>query len=172
MEYQTFHQRFAPNKESKRYLCSKGNVAKGISSQEFGIFVLSLKSYEDVDKVANLLLDFRAERAKCANDKEKVDFTNDYIETYLADFNNPIKNCREYTDNMIRYFRMTKYIYIRGKYDHTYIDLEPRRMTEINAIPRTIPGQQSHLPCMIGINLWGYMEPINYRLNRWKNSRL
>lgn len=113
---------------------ARGNVAKGISSQEFGIFVLSLKSYEDVDKVANLLLDFRAERAKCANDKEKADFTNDYIETYLADFNNPIKNCREYTDNMIRYFRMTKYIYIRGKYDHTYIDLEPRRMTEINAI--------------------------------------
>ena len=35
---------------------------------------------------------------------------------------------------MIRYIRLTKYIYIRGKYVHTYIDLEPRRMTELNSI--------------------------------------
>lgn len=112
----------------------KGEIAKGISSREFGIFVLSLKSYQDVDKVAELLLNFRKERSKYTTEQEKEKFTNDYIRTYLADFNNPIKNCKEYTDNMIRYFRMTKYIYIRGKFDHTYIDLEPRRMTEINAI--------------------------------------
>ncbi len=33
---------------------------------------------------------------------------------------------------MIRYLRLTRYIYIRGKYSNTYIDLEPRRATEIN----------------------------------------
>ncbi len=116
-------------------LCiERGEKAKGISAQEFGIFVLSLKQYTDVDKVARLLLDFRAEREHFAKDSEREQFAENYIRSYLADFNNPVKNCREYTDNMIRYFRMTKYIYIRGKYDHTYIDLEPRRMTEIDAI--------------------------------------
>ena len=112
----------------------KGEKTKGISSREFGIFVLSLTHYNNVDNVANLLLEFRKERDNCVTERAKEQFTNDYIESYLSDFNNPIKNCKEYTDNMIRYFRMTKYIYIRGKYDHTFIDLEPRRMTEINAI--------------------------------------
>lgn len=113
---------------------SKGDKAKGISSREFGIFVLSLKSYSDIDTVANQLLEFRKQREGFASERAKELFTNNYIAKYLSDFNNPIKNCKEYTDNMIRYFRLTKYIYIRGKYDHTYIDLEPRRMTEINAI--------------------------------------
>ena len=112
----------------------RGEKAKGISSREFGIFVLSLKKYSDIDDVANRLLDFRRKRGELANERAKELFTNKYIEDYLADFNNPIKNCKEYTDNMIRYFRLTRYIYIRGKYDHTYVDLEPRRMTEINAI--------------------------------------
>lgn len=113
---------------------SQGDKAKGISSREFGIFVLSLKNYQDIDRIANLLLNFRKERDKHETERAKEQYTNQYIEEYLSDFNNPIKNCKEYTDNMIRYFRMTKYIYIRGKYDHTYIDLEPRRMTEINSI--------------------------------------
>lgn len=116
-------------------ICKKqGDKAKGISSREFGIFVLSLKNYQDIDKTANLLLDFRKERDRHETEREKEQYTNQYVEKYLSDFNNPIKNCKEYTDNMIRYFRMTKYIYIRGKYEHTYIDLEPRRLTEINSI--------------------------------------
>ena len=112
----------------------RADFAKGISSQEFGIFVLSLKHYNNIDNVANKLLEFRKKRSSFSSELDKEHFTDDYINEYLSDFNNPVKNCKEYTDNMIRYFRMTKYIYIRGKYNHTYIDLEPRRMTEINAI--------------------------------------
>lgn len=123
-------------------LCEiRGEKPKGISSREFGIFVLSLKSYQDIDRVANLIVDFRKERDRYIKESEKEKFTNSYIENYLHDFNNPIKNCKEYTDNMIRYFRLTKYIYIRGKYDHTYVDLEPRRMTEINAILESDDGK-------------------------------
>lgn len=112
----------------------KGWKIKGISSKEFGIFVLSLKRYNDIDHVTDLLLDFRQKRDKLKTLREKDIFTDDYCRKYLIDFNNPVKNCKEYTDNMIRYFRMTKYIYLRGKYDNTFIDLEPRRITEINSI--------------------------------------
>jgi hypothetical protein len=40
-------------------LCSeRGETVKGISKEEFGIFILSLKSYRDIDSVADKLLTF------------------------------------------------------------------------------------------------------------------
>jgi hypothetical protein len=115
-------------------LCRENNLKeKGISKLEFGIFVLSLKSYQKIDDTAVRILKFR-EQYEALDEDERNEFVKNYIEDYLSDFNNPVKNVNEYTDNMIRYIRLTKYIYIRGKYAHTYIDLEPRRMTEINSI--------------------------------------
>lgn len=115
-------------------LCdSRGIKAKGISSTEFGIFVLSLRRFDKVQDTAVELLRFR-DLLNSKKESERNDFIEEYINKYLKAFNNPINNCREYTDNMIRYMRMTKYIYIRGKYEHTYVDLEPHRMTEINSI--------------------------------------
>ena len=43
-----------------------------------------------------------------------------------------MKNIKDYADNTIRYFRLTRYIYIRG--GGFYIDLEPRREIEINSL--------------------------------------
>ncbi len=116
-------------------LCEENKQkVKGISTVEFGIFALSLKSYLDVKDVARKILEFRNTYENITNDTEKEVFLTSFINEYLADFKNPVQNIKEYTDNMIRYLRLTKYIYIRGKYAHTYIDLEPRRMTEINSI--------------------------------------
>ena len=118
-----------------------GQKEKGISTLEFGIFALSLKSYELIDRTAEEILSFRNRYESFKEEKARDSFVSDYIGNYLADFKNPEKNVREYTDNMVRYLRLTKYIYIRGKYAHTYIDLEPRRMTEINAILEADSGQ-------------------------------
>lgn len=116
-------------------LChEKGLKEKGISNVEFGIFALSLKHYNDVDEVAEKVLLFRERYESYSTDLEKNDFRDRYIKNYLSDFKEPEKNVKEYTDNMIRYLRLTKYIFIRGKYTNTYIDLEPRRITEINSI--------------------------------------
>ena len=112
---------------------ARNEKAKGISTLEFGIFALSLKSYKDVERVADKLLAFR-DQLSLHKESEANDFIRNFIKIYLSDFNNPEKNIIEYTDNMIRYLRLTKYIYIRGKYANTYIDLEPRRQTEIEAI--------------------------------------
>jgi len=112
---------------------SNGEDPKGISTIEFGIFALSLKDYRDVDVVANKIIEFRRIYRNLPVD-DRQDFASNYIEEYLADFNNAKKNCFEYTDNMIRYLRLTKYVYLRGKYANTYIDLEPRRLIEINAL--------------------------------------
>lgn len=116
-------------------LCEKqGRKAKGISTLEFGIFALSLRSYDLVDDVAEKILAFRTQYESYYDDADRDVFVENYINDYLFEFQNPVKNVKEYTDNMVRYLRLTKYIYIRGKYSHTYIDLEPRRMTEINSI--------------------------------------
>lgn len=114
--------------------CQRGVKEKGISRMEFGIFALSLKSYVMIDLVAHKILDFRDQYEAIRDEKERDAFVSRYIQTYLADFKNPEQNVKEYTDNMIRYLRLTNYIYIRGKYAHTYIDLEPRRRIEIDAI--------------------------------------
>ena len=116
-------------------LCEQsGRKAKGVSTLEFGVSALSLRSYLLVDSTAAQVLKFRESYESYHDDAERDIFVENYIRSYLSDFQNPVKNVREYTDNMVRYLRLTKYIYIRGKYSNTYVDLEPRRMTEIESI--------------------------------------
>ena len=115
----------------------RGIKEKGISKLEFGIFALSITNYEEVENIAEQLLCFRTETDKL-NDSEKEIYIKDFINEYLRDFKNPQENIHEYTDNIIRCLRLTKYIYIRG--GGYYIDLEPRRMLEINAILSDLSG--------------------------------
>ncbi len=112
----------------------QGINAVGISREEFGIFVLSLKSYLDIENVAHRIIAFREAKRALPTGEEKNEFVHNFIADYLRNFQNPHKNIKEYTDNIIRYLRLTKYVYIRG--GGYYIDLEPRRMIEIDAILR------------------------------------
>lgn len=114
-------------------LCEQdGEKPVGISREEFGIFVLSLKHHLAIPATAKKLLDFRRKKRSLPTDKERGAFVNAFIADYLSNFQNAERNVREYTDNMVRYLRLTRYIFIRG--GGYYIDLEPRRMVEIDAI--------------------------------------
>ena len=116
-------------------LCISNNIkAKGLTKVEFGIFALSIKNYAEVNEIANKVLNFRHHYEQLENNTEKENYRKNYISQYLSTFKNPEHNTKEYTDNIIRYMRITKYVYIRGKYGNTCIDLEPRRMVEINSI--------------------------------------
>lgn len=116
-------------------LCREQNrKEKGVTKLEFGIFVLSLQSYLDIEDTANRILTFRTHYESLPGNAEKEEYVKEFIAFYLADFKNPVRNVKEYTDNIIRYMRITKYIYIRGKYGNACVDLEPRRMVEINAL--------------------------------------
>lgn len=119
----------------------RGTKEKGISKLEFGIFALSITNYEEVENIAEQLLCFRGETDRL-NDSEKEIYIKNFINEYLRDFKNPQENIHEYTDNIIRCLRLTKYIYIRG--GGYYIDLEPRRMLEINAILSDLSGQADY----------------------------
>lgn len=116
-------------------LCKQNNMkAKGLTKVEFGIFALSITNYTDIDSIAQKVIKFRQKYENFATNVDKEIYRKSFIAQYLSTFNNPENNTKEYTDNIIRYMRITKYVYIRGKYGNTCIDLEPRRMVEINSI--------------------------------------
>lgn len=116
----------------------RGLKVKGISKLEFGIFALSITHYKNVEATAEKLLEFRA-AIEHLDSKQKEAYAENFIDHYLCEFNNPRKNVHEYTDNIIRCLRLTKYIYIHG--GGYYIDLEPRRMVEIEAILKDLSGE-------------------------------
>lgn len=101
-------------------LCDERKIkAKGVSSDEFGIFVLSMTNYDKIDETAERILEFRTDyesikQQNFANYREykaaRDLYKNNYIQTHLADFKNPVKNVKEYGDSMKRYLRQTKYI--------------------------------------------------------------
>jgi hypothetical protein len=115
-----------------------GNNPVGINKQEFAIFIPTLINFNSIQETAQKIVDFRRDRALAPN---KIIFTKEYHRNYIANFleteeaeviNKNVHNTIEYTDNIIRYFRLTRYLYIRG--NGFYIDLEPRRKIEVESI--------------------------------------
>jgi len=121
-----------------------GNNPVGISKEEFSIFVHTLIDYRDIGKQAKKIIDYRKQITKRKSDKEKRIFKNKYKKNFAAKFlktnsdkaiNSLLNNLKDYGDNAIRYFRLTRYIHIRG--GGFYIDLEPRRHIEIEKLIET-----------------------------------
>ena len=115
-----------------------GKNPVGISKQEFAIFVPTLINFRSIADTAQKVVDFRIAKDEAP---DPIAFTNSYHRDYVAAFlgssdgaliDSTLKNTTEYADNIIRYFRLTRYIYIRG--NGFYIDLEPRRAIEIESL--------------------------------------
>lgn len=118
----------------------RGNKSVGISKREFCLFVPPLVKYADIGVYANKIIEFR-DLQKSKTEQERKVIRGNYrknfainflgtseqtkIETFLA-------NLQDYGDNTIRYFRLTKFIRIRGS--GFYVDLENNRHTEIEAL--------------------------------------
>ncbi len=109
----------------------RGMKVKGVSRIEFAIFFVSLSNYQDIENTAQQLVDFRIEFESIKNRDKQKEFTETYFQNHFSNYES-WHNAKEYTDNIIRYFRLTRYIYIRG--NGWYIDIEPRRKVEINAL--------------------------------------
>ena len=109
----------------------KGAKSKGISKLEFELFALTLVNYKEITNQAQRLFDFRMKYENLKTNKEKEMLVNSVFDNELASFEGK-HNLSDYADNAIRYFRLTRYLYLRG--NGYYIDLEPRREVEINAL--------------------------------------
>ncbi len=119
---------------------SRGNNPKGISKKEFSLFVPTLVHYQDIDVYAEKIIDLRIKLSGKTKQEQKDIFNNiqqNFAREFLGtDDSKKIKkllnNLKNYGDSTIRYFRLTRYIYIRG--GGFYIDLEPRRLVEIESL--------------------------------------
>ena len=116
-------------------ICKKKKIKeKGVSKTEFALFFVSLSNYKDIPDRAKEIIEFRLKYEKLKGEEKKKKFVESYFEKRFSEYES-LHNAFEYTDNIIRYFRLTRYIYIRG--NGWYIDLEPRRVVEINSLLET-----------------------------------
>jgi hypothetical protein len=118
-------------------LCEERNLRmKGISKQEFMIFGQSLLHHQNIRFQAQKLVEFRTTLESIQNNDEKKEYVDHYVADFFSEFDNATDgNLHDYADNTIRYFRLTRYITVRG--GGFYIDLEPRRMIEIQKLLAT-----------------------------------
>ena len=118
----------------------RGKEPKGISKKEFSLFAPTLVNHQDIDSYAIKIINLRDELSGKNRQEQRTIFEN-YKKQFASEFLDSddqsnilslIKNLQDYGDNAIRYFRLTRYIYIRG--GGFYIDLEPRRSVEVEAL--------------------------------------
>lgn len=126
--------------EVNKLWAERGNKAVGISKREFCLFVPTLINYRDVSRYANEIVKLREDQ-KNKTKADRKSIRDNYRRSFAVGFlgsssqkeiNTLLKNLRDYGDNAIRYFRLTKFIRIRG--NGFYIDLEPNRHTEIESL--------------------------------------
>lgn len=144
---------------------SRGNKAKGISKKEFSLFAPTLVHYQNIEQYADKIISLRTKlQGKTKKEQREIfdiykkRFASEFLETNDADeINSLLSNLQDYGDNAIRYFRLTRYIHIRG--GGFYIDLEPRRSIEIdsllnfdNAKSKSFESQEQYLACISDIS--------------------
>lgn len=131
------------NEANKRW-AKTGNDPIGISKDEFSLFALTLIDYRNIKRQAEKLIEYRVGIRSQKNDKSKKQFREKFRKSFAKAFlgtsesgeiSKLLNNLKDYGDNAIRYFRLTRYLYIRG--GGFYVDLEPRRSIEIDKLLST-----------------------------------
>ena len=152
------------NEVNKRW-SKLGNDPIGISKDEFSLFAPTLIDYKKIKKQAEKLIEYRTGLRSQKDDKSKKQFREkfrkDFAKTFLetsksGEITKLLNNLKDYGDNAIRYFRLTRYLHIRG--GGFYVDLEPRRSIEIgkllstdNASPLVFETADEYIEYLAGI---------------------
>ena len=126
---------------------ARGKKPKGISRDEFCLFVPTLANYKDIGSYADKIIALRGhQEGKPSGERQKAfdacrkGHVGQFISSADApDVDQAWKNLQDYGDNIIRYFRLTRYIAFRG--EGRYVDLEPRRAVETAALFASDNGQ-------------------------------
>lgn len=110
-------------REVNRLCIEAGEKAKGIGWDEFGIFGLTLTDHKNINSTAREIMRYRAD-ATGAGARGGL---RSIAKKYRPQYN--LRHIRDFTDNAIRYFRMTDMISVRG--GGRYVDIEPLRDAEM-----------------------------------------
>lgn len=153
-------------KEVNKKWQALGNDPVGITKEEFALFAPTLIHYQNIVAQAEKLIGYRTELRAQTSEADKRTFKRRFQKQFAREFlqtratgevNSLLSNLWDYGDNAIRYFRLTRYIYIRG--GGFNIDLEPRRMIEIesilasdNASPATFATADDYIDYLADLN--------------------
>ncbi len=111
---------------------NKKSVKRGLEKREFSIFVPTLINFNQIDEYVEKILEFRKERDK---DRYIYNFAKEFYETEKVP-DKKVNNLFDYGDNIMRYFRLTRYFKVSmdplGYYWN--IDIEPSRKVEIEQL--------------------------------------
>jgi len=121
------------------YGLNKKSTKKGLDKTEFSIFVPTLINANQIDKCIKRVMEYRKEK-----DKKK------YIYNFTREFygvkkipQKKINNLYDYGDNIMRYFRLTRYFKVTMDplgY-HWSVDLESSRKVEIEQLLKIYSGE-------------------------------
>lgn len=116
----------------------------GISKEEFSVFVPTMINYKDIDQIVEKIIELRKKtrgRKRKEQKEIKKKFFFDYIENFSGTSNcaKYYETLKDYGDNTIRYFVLTRFFYIRG--NEYYIDIEKQKSVEINSLLRESDGR-------------------------------
>ena len=112
---------------------------KGLDKNEFSLFVPTLIRFDQVDEQVEKIIEFRKA-------KNKSEFIFDFAKQFYESQNVPCKkinNLFDYGDNIMRYFRLTRYFKVSMDplgY-HWIVDLEPSRKVEIDQLLNMYSGE-------------------------------
>lgn len=121
-----------------------GNDPIGISKDEFSLFAPTLIDFKRIKKQAEKLIGYRVALRSQKDEKSKrkfrEKFRKDFAKSFLgtskaSEITKLLNNLKDYGDNAIRYFRLTRYLHIHG--GGFYVDLEPRRSIELDKLLST-----------------------------------
>jgi hypothetical protein len=116
-------------------LCiEKGIKEKGVSKIEFALFFTTLSNYTNIETTAQKIISFRGKYETIKTTETIEKFAEDYFYKYFSEYES-WNNAKDYADNIIRNFRLTRFFYLRG--NDYFIDIEPRRKIEIDSILET-----------------------------------
>ena len=124
-----------------------GNKPVGLSKEEFSMFVPTTIYYKEISKTVSEIILLRKKlsgKDKKEQDKIKKEYYHSKINLFFNDSTGKdlqvnFNNLKDYGDNAIRYFKLTRFFYIRG--GGFYIDLEPRRHIEITSLMNDSNGE-------------------------------
>ena len=128
------------NEVNKKWI-KLGNDPIGISKDEFCLFAPTLIDFRRIKKQAKKLIAYRialgSQKDESGKKEFREKFRKDFAKSFLgiskaSEITKLLNNLKDYGDSAIRYFRLTKYLHIRG--GGFYVDLEPRRSIELDKL--------------------------------------
>jgi len=115
------------------------NKSVGVSRIEINIFLPSLININDINQIANEILNFRKKFYQIKNKKDKSNFIKKTYSEFVKKngFKNPFSTSKDYGDNLIRYFCYTDLFKDNGY----YVNINEYRQEEVKEILSKFSGE-------------------------------